>query len=60
MKTAWRLHVGLCALVIGAYAYMAQSGILELLSPNPAQSYYNLLVEGFRAGHLSLSQNVPL
>ncbi len=60
MKASWGLLVAVCALVIGAYAYIAQSGILELLTPDPAESYYNLLVEGFRAGHLSLNKAAPL
>jgi tetratricopeptide (TPR) repeat protein len=38
---------------------MAQSGVLELRSPNAADTYYNLLVRGFRAGHLSLKKEVP-
>jgi tetratricopeptide (TPR) repeat protein len=48
-----------CVLVIGAYVYLSQSGLLELLSPNPASTYYNLLVQGFRAGQLSLKVDVP-
>ena len=60
MKNEWRVLVGVCVLVVGAYSYMAESGVLELLSPNPADSYYNLLVEGFRGGHLSLKKDVPL
>ncbi|MGA2139064.1 MAG: tetratricopeptide repeat protein [Verrucomicrobiia bacterium] len=59
MKNAWMLLAAVCALVIGVYAYMAQSGVLELLSPNAAGTYYNLLVQGFRAGHLSLKKEVP-
>ncbi|MGO9527555.1 MAG: tetratricopeptide repeat protein [Verrucomicrobiia bacterium] len=47
------------ALVIGVYAYMAQSGVLELVSPNAADAYYNLLVQGLRAGQLSLKKEVP-
>ncbi len=38
---------------------MAESGLLELLSPNAAGTYYNLLVQGFRVGHLSLEKEVP-
>jgi tetratricopeptide (TPR) repeat protein len=49
----------MCVLVIGVYAYMAQSGLLELLSPGAADTYYNLLVRGFQAGHLSLQREVP-
>jgi len=59
MKNEWRLLVAVCALVIGVYAYMAPSSLLESLNPNPAESRYNLLVEGFRAGHLSLNKEVP-
>ena len=59
MKNAWKLLAAVCALVIGVYAYMAQSGLLELLSPSAADTYYNLLVRGFRAGQLSLKKEVP-
>ena len=59
MKRAWTLLAAVCVLVIGVYAYMAQSGLLELLSPSAADTYYNLLVRGFRAGHLSLQKEVP-
>jgi tetratricopeptide (TPR) repeat protein len=59
MKSDWKLLTVVCALVIGLYAYMAQSGVLELLSPDPADTHYNLLVQGFRAGHLSLKKEVP-
>ena len=47
-----------CALVIGVYAYLAQPGTSELLNPDPADAYYNLLVQGFRAGQLSLKEEV--
>jgi tetratricopeptide (TPR) repeat protein len=47
------------ALVIGVYAVCAHSGFWESLSLNPAESYYNLLVEGFRAGQLSLNKAPP-
>lgn len=60
MKNAWRSLAVVCALVIGVYAYLSQSGLLELLSPNAASTYYNLLVQGFRAGYLSLKIDVPL
>jgi tetratricopeptide (TPR) repeat protein len=59
-KNAWILLAAVCALVIGVYAGMARSGFLELLSPNPADAYYNLLVQGFRDGQLSLKKEVPL
>jgi tetratricopeptide (TPR) repeat protein len=48
-----------CALVIGLYAYTAHSGWLELMSLNAADTYYNLLVQGFRAGQLSLKKEAP-
>jgi hypothetical protein len=47
-----------CMLVIGVYASMAQSGMLELLSPTATDTYYNLLVQSFRAGRLL--SNSPL
>ena len=49
----------MCALVTAVYAYSAHSGYFELLSLNPADTYYNLLVQGFRAGQLSLKKDVP-
>ncbi len=48
-----------CTLVIGVYAYTARSGIFESLNLNAADAYYNLLVQGFRTGQLSLKKEVP-
>jgi tetratricopeptide (TPR) repeat protein len=45
--------------VIGVYAYTAPLGRLESLVSNPADAYYNLLVRGFRDGHLNLKKEVP-
>jgi tetratricopeptide (TPR) repeat protein len=59
MKNAWRLLAAVCALVIGMYAYTAPLGKLESSISNPADSYYNLLAQGFRNGHLSLKKEVP-
>ena len=59
MKTGWISLAAVCALVIGVYAHMAQSGVVELVSPTPADTYYNLLVQGFRAGQLNLKKEVP-
>jgi tetratricopeptide (TPR) repeat protein len=59
MKAAWKLLAAACVLVMGVYAYMAQSGVLERASPTAADAYYNLLVQGFRAGQLSLKKEVP-
>jgi tetratricopeptide (TPR) repeat protein len=59
MKTAWISLGAVCALVVGVYACMAQSGVLERLCPDAADTYYNLLVRGFRAGQLSLKKEAP-
>ena len=48
-----------CALVIGVYAWSANSGILEFLGAGAQDSYYNLLVRGFRDGRLSVKSEVP-
>jgi tetratricopeptide (TPR) repeat protein len=60
MKKTWMLLTAVCALVIAIYVYMAEPGAWESLSGNPADAYYNLLVEGFRAGQLSLKKDVPV
>jgi tetratricopeptide (TPR) repeat protein len=49
----------MCALAIGVYAYTAHSGLLTSSSLNAADDYYNLLVQGFRVGQLSLKKEVP-
>ena len=49
----------LCALVVGAYAYTAHSGLVVSSSLNAADSYYNLLVQGFRAGQLNVKREAP-
>ncbi|MGD1021041.1 MAG: tetratricopeptide repeat protein [Verrucomicrobiia bacterium] len=59
MKSAWRSLAAVCVLVIVMYAYTAPLSKLESLSSNPADTYYNLLVQGFRDGHLSLKKEVP-
>jgi tetratricopeptide (TPR) repeat protein len=48
-----------CALVIGVYGYTAHSGAVLPTSLQAATSYYNLLVQGFRAGQLNLKIDVP-
>jgi len=48
-----------CALVIGVYAYTARSGYVVSTSLNAGDEYYNLLVQGFRAGQLNLKKEVP-
>ncbi len=50
----------MCALVIGVYAYLSLPGDWEKFGVQSAsESAYNLLVRGFRAGHLYLSKEVP-
>jgi len=59
MKNGWRFLIVACVLAIGMYAYTAPLGRLESSILNPADSYYNLLVQGFRDGHLSVRKEVP-
>ncbi len=59
MKSGWTSPAAVCLLVIGVYAYTAPLGKLESLVADPADTYYNLLVQGFRDGHLSLKKDVP-
>ncbi|HUI07576.1 MAG TPA: tetratricopeptide repeat protein [Verrucomicrobiae bacterium] len=48
-----------CSLVVGVYAFVARPGYAVSSSLNPADAYYNLLVQGFRAGQLSVKREVP-
>ena len=48
-----------CALVIGVYAYTAHWGPFGVFVPKEWDDHYNLLVQGFRAGQLSLKKEVP-
>jgi len=59
MRDTWKSLAAVCAVVIGVYAYTFPLGRLESLISNPADAYYNLLVQGFRDGHLSLKKEVP-
>lgn len=45
-----------CALVIGIFAWSAEPGFLELSNPRAEDAYYNLLVQGFRAGQLNVNR----
>ena len=47
------------ALVVGLFGWMAGASVTELSGPSPADDHYNLLVEGFQQGHLSLNKAVP-
>ena len=44
------------AAVIGEYVWIARPAISQLNGAVPSQVYYNLLVDGFRAGQLSLKK----
>jgi tetratricopeptide (TPR) repeat protein len=62
-KRLWEqsgILAAVCALVIGVYAYIAHSGHVVSRDVNPGDEYYNLLVQGFRAGQLSLKKEVPV
>jgi len=49
-----------CALVIGIFAWIAEpSSSLEAKSPRAEDSYYNRLVQGFRAGQLNMKIEAP-
>jgi len=48
-----------CAFVIGIYVWSAEPGYLDLISPDAGDSYYNLLVQGFRHGQLSVYRDPP-
>ena len=50
---------GLCAVVVGFYFWSAKSGALELAGSGARDTYYNLLVQGFRAGQLNLPAEAP-
>jgi len=49
-----------CALVLGVYAWGAKPGGWELAGLDAANTYYNLLVQGFRARQLDLKREVPV
>jgi tetratricopeptide (TPR) repeat protein len=55
----WVILGTVCALVIGFYAASTRPGLYELRISRAADSYYNLLVRGFRAGQLNLKTEVP-
>ena len=57
--TSFMAFVGVCALVVGCYAWMGEACVTEMGVYPPATSHYNLLVEGFQHGHLSLNKTPP-
>lgn len=48
-----------CALIVVTFAWIAQPGFLELANPQAKDSYYNLLVQGFRGGQLNVKRDAP-
>jgi tetratricopeptide (TPR) repeat protein len=48
-----------CALVAGLFTWMAAVSTTELTGWSAADNHYNLLVAGFRQGHLSLNKEAP-
>ncbi|HVW21226.1 MAG TPA: tetratricopeptide repeat protein [Opitutaceae bacterium] len=55
-----RLVLGaVCAAVVAIYFASAHSGLWEALAGDPARSYYNEQVAGFREGRLSLAKPAP-
>jgi tetratricopeptide (TPR) repeat protein len=61
-KVPWPQHALLAAtalLVVVFMAMTARSGLLEYWGSGADTSYYNLLVQGFRAGQLNLKVEVP-
>jgi Tetratricopeptide repeat len=48
-----------CALVISVYGWSAETGYFEIHSPEAKVSYYNLLVQGFCSGQLSVRREAP-
>lgn len=61
-KNPWSENIILaivCTLVIVIFAWSSEPGFLELASPRAEDSYYNLLVQGFRAGQLNVMRDPP-
>jgi tetratricopeptide (TPR) repeat protein len=58
-RTHYAILVVVCALIIGVYGWSARSGVVELWGGRAANSYYNLLVQGFFDGQLNLKRDVP-
>ncbi|MGO9244950.1 MAG: tetratricopeptide repeat protein [Verrucomicrobiia bacterium] len=59
MRNERRILFAVCAVVIAVYVYTAHPGFVTSWSLNPADNYYNLLVQSFGAGQLSLKKDVP-
>ncbi|HEV2456318.1 MAG TPA: hypothetical protein VGY98_18790, partial [Verrucomicrobiae bacterium] len=48
-----------CAMVIGIFAWSAEPGFHDIATPGAANCYYNLLIQGFRAGQLNVKRDAP-
>ena len=57
--TSSMIFVGACALVVGCYAWMGEACVTEMGIYPPATSHYNLQVQGFEHGQLSLYKTPP-
>jgi tetratricopeptide (TPR) repeat protein len=56
----WQAPFAVAALIIIlVYCWSAETGFFEINSPQPEDSYYNLLVQGFRAGQLNVKRDAP-
>jgi Flp pilus assembly protein TadD len=59
-RASWVILGTVCALVVGFFAWSAKPGWWEEIStPRAEDAYYNLLVQGFRAGQLNLKMELP-
>lgn len=55
-----RIVLGLvCIFVIGIFAWSAEPGFHDVTTPRAQDCYYNLLVQGFRDGHLYVKRDAP-
>ncbi len=55
----WTVLGAVCVAIICIFAWSAESSLIEMLDSQPADSYYNLLVQGFRSGQLNVKREVP-
>jgi tetratricopeptide (TPR) repeat protein len=59
MNGEWKVWLAACAMVVAMIVYSVPLGRLEAMSLTAAGRYYNLLVQGFRSGHLSVNKEAP-
>jgi len=48
-----------CAAIIGLFFWMVDSSATELSGPSASSNHYNLLVQGFQQGHLTVNREAP-